>query len=146
MMVFGMRSGLQNYGWLLVVAGTFSVYLWGPFWPHAVARYPLWPWLPLFLVTLVLAALFLRGRLSAGSLLLGTTVITLFFYFECLIAALSAEVSKGRLFNPRLDVAGYFVVPTLNILPNLPVIATFTALGAAIAMLGRLNKPATIGQ
>ncbi|HEY4403142.1 MAG TPA: hypothetical protein VGN55_00710 [Xanthobacteraceae bacterium] len=140
-----MRAGLQNCGWLLVVAGTFGVYVWGPFWPHAVARYPLWPWLPLFSVTLVLVATLLRRRLSAGSLLLGATVITLFFYFECLIAVLSAEISKGRLFNPRLEVAGYFVVPALNILLNLPVIATFAALGATITMLGRLNKPATIG-
>jgi hypothetical protein len=146
MMDLGMRAGLQNYGWLLVVVGTFSVYLWGPFWPHAVARYPLWPWLPLFSVTLVLTALLLRRRSSAGSLLLGATVITLFFYFECLIAVLSAEVSKGRLFTPRLGVAAYFVVPTFNILLNWPVIATFAALGATIAMLGRLNKPATIGQ
>jgi len=139
-MVFGMRAGLQNHGWLLVVAGAVSVYAWSPLWPHAVARLPQWPWLPLFSITLVLTALYLRRRLSAGSILFGVTVIAAYFYLELLVAALDLEASKGRFFNPSFDMATYFVIPTLNVLANLPVIVTFAALEAAIAMLGRRSN------
>jgi hypothetical protein len=146
MMVFGMRAGLQSYGWLLVVAGTMGVYVWGPLWPHSVARLPQWPWLPIFSVTLVLTALYLKRRLSAGSILFGVTVIAMYFYLEDLVAALSFEASKGKLSNLFADLPAYFVIPLLNVLLNLPVIATFAVLEAAIAMFNRLNKPATIRQ
>ena len=136
MMVFGMRAGLQNYGWLLVVSGTFSVYVWGPLWPHSVARFPLWPWLPLFSITLILTALYLRKRSNAGWILFGTTVVAMYFYLGNMVDALIYE---------KLDPLSVFVIPFLNVLIHLPVIATFAALEAAIAMLGRLNQPATIG-
>src|SRR5450432_3746902 len=126
MMVFGMRAGPQNYGWLLVVVGTISVYVWGPLWPHAVARLPLWSWLPMFSVTVVLAAFYLRKCSSAGFILLGATVITMYFYLGTLLSALISDAIRGRF----MPLEGYFAIPILNVLIHLPVIATFAALEA----------------
>jgi hypothetical protein len=141
-MVFGMRAGFLSSGWFLVAAAAVSIYVWSPLWPHSLARFPLWPYLPIFSVTIVLVALYLRRRLSAGSILFGVVLIAMYFYLEDLVPALSLYASRGN----HLPLAPYFLVPTFNVLANLPVMVTFAALETAIAVLGRLNGPATVAQ
>jgi hypothetical protein len=140
-MVFGMRAGLQKYGWLLVVAATIGVYLWGPLWPHSLARYPLWR-LPLFSVAVFLVAFYLRRSSSAGSIVLGITLIVAYFYLGEMVADLVRDTIRGELYPVWAYFGASFVIVSLH----LPVIATFAVLEAVIAMLDRLNKPATIRQ
>lgn len=129
-----LRAIVARYGWLLVLAGCVTAYIWRPFWPHATKPLPLWPLLPIFVAVMVGVVFWVKKFPSVRRVSFGTGIIALYFYFEFFVSGLIFDaIQRGIL--TLSDFGGYLIISILNLLLNLPVLVIFFVLEMIVPLV-----------